>query len=192
MKTLIAPMLATSSFATILACGLIAALPLNAPYQPHHFQQIDASIWSDTPTVVIKGEQTYQRVAAATPPESMSDIVATPEPKDVPVTALPAPVIVVTTSVSPCQQRYRSYRAQDNTYQPLGGGPRRPCETDAGAVPVAAASAATQSAAGSAADHGVWCSARYSSYNPSDDTYQPFGGGARRVCQSPVGVASNS
>nr|WP_245446143.1 BA14K family protein [Mesorhizobium kowhaii] len=27
-----------------------------------------------------------------------------------------------------CFSRYRSYRAEDNTYQPFSGGPRRPCE----------------------------------------------------------------
>lgn len=27
-----------------------------------------------------------------------------------------------------CQARYRSYRAEDNTYQPFGGGQRLPCE----------------------------------------------------------------
>lgn len=27
-----------------------------------------------------------------------------------------------------CMERYRSYRASDNTYQPYGGGPRRQCE----------------------------------------------------------------
>ncbi|WP_165826395.1 BA14K family protein [Rhizobium wuzhouense] len=27
-----------------------------------------------------------------------------------------------------CLQRYRSYRAQDNSYQPYGGGPRKQCE----------------------------------------------------------------
>jgi hypothetical protein len=27
-----------------------------------------------------------------------------------------------------CFSRYRSYRAEDNTYQPFSGGPRRQCE----------------------------------------------------------------
>jgi hypothetical protein len=29
--------------------------------------------------------------------------------------------------VSYCFNRYRSYRPEDNTYQPYGGGPRRQC-----------------------------------------------------------------
>jgi hypothetical protein len=28
-----------------------------------------------------------------------------------------------------------------------------------------------------------WCSERYRSYDPSDNSYQPFGGGPRRQCQ---------
>lgn len=31
-----------------------------------------------------------------------------------------------------------------------------------------------------------WCGARYRSYDPSDNTYQPYGGGARRTCAAPV------
>ena len=27
-----------------------------------------------------------------------------------------------------CMNRYRSYRVEDNTYQPYGGGPRRQCQ----------------------------------------------------------------
>lgn len=29
--------------------------------------------------------------------------------------------------VKVCMSRYRSYRVEDNTYQPFGGGPRKPC-----------------------------------------------------------------
>ncbi|MBW6425453.1 BA14K family protein [Rhizobium sp. XQZ8] len=31
-----------------------------------------------------------------------------------------------------------------------------------------------------------WCGARYRSYNPSDNTYQPYGGGQRQACNAPV------
>jgi hypothetical protein len=31
-----------------------------------------------------------------------------------------------------------------------------------------------------------WCAARYRSFNPSDNTYQPYGGGPRRVCAAPL------
>lgn len=31
-----------------------------------------------------------------------------------------------------------------------------------------------------------WCGARYRSYDPADNTYQPYGGGPRRNCAAPV------
>ncbi|TWF43306.1 BA14K family protein [Neorhizobium alkalisoli] len=33
-----------------------------------------------------------------------------------------------------------------------------------------------------------WCSTRYRSYDPSDNTYQPYSGGSRRLCNPPVGI----
>lgn len=144
-----------------------------------------------------------------------------------------------------CAARYSSYRPEDNTYQPFGGGSRRPCMTpddvsgsssitatgsgvqpahddlvaeDAGNAPsemtVASASrempdsgSDLQSASPDRQDpearvmaisdgggdgsqsgsHQAWCMARYHSYRASDDSYQPFDGGPRRACQSPMG-----
>jgi len=37
-----------------------------------------------------------------------------------------------------------------------------------------------------------WCGARYRSYDPSDNTYQPFGGGSRRVCIAPTETTTTS
>lgn len=31
-----------------------------------------------------------------------------------------------------------------------------------------------------------WCGARYRSYDPADNTYQPYGGGLRRTCSAPI------
>lgn len=38
------------------------------------------------------------------------------------------PVAINSTHAQNCLQRYRSYRAEDNSYQPYGGGPRKQCE----------------------------------------------------------------
>lgn len=35
-----------------------------------------------------------------------------------------------------------------------------------------------------------WCGARYRSYNPADNTYQPYGGGPRQKCASPISVVT--
>ncbi|MDH4441214.1 MAG: BA14K family protein [Rhizobium sp.] len=38
------------------------------------------------------------------------------------------PVAIGSAHAQNCLQRYRSYRAEDNSYQPYGGGPRKQCE----------------------------------------------------------------
>jgi penicillin-binding protein 1A len=89
-----------------------------------------------------------------------------------------------------CASR-RSFRASDCTYQPYDG-PRRFCEmrprlaTTPGQVsqppsPGEAAQSPTQARAQAQCNMDV-CSQFYSSFNPSDCTYQPYGGGPRRVC----------
>ncbi len=123
-----------------------------------------------------------------------------------------------------CTDHYRSYRQNDNTYQPYGGGARQPCvspysdqlqgrsqspgsaETQVAAsgqqvqvvpasarapAPVQAISDDPAGSAGSGAaapvamtlQHVQDCFDRYRSYRPEDNTFQPFGGGARQQCQ---------
>jgi hypothetical protein len=114
-----------------------------------------------------------------------------------------------------CYARYRSYRVEDNSYQPFSGGPRRQCEApgaqahqaasalprgqgyDAGMQDADTEEEQAQLVAGRAttmggaqvqgASHEDWCLARYRSYRAEDNSYQPFDGGPRRACQSPFG-----
>ena len=89
-----------------------------------------------------------------------------------------------------CASR-RSFRPSDCTYQPYSG-PRQLCEMRARpATPPAQVSqppspgAAPQSPAQARAQGQCnmdVCSRFYSSFNASDCTYQPYGGGSRRVC----------
>jgi membrane carboxypeptidase/penicillin-binding protein PbpC len=89
-----------------------------------------------------------------------------------------------------CASR-RSFRASDCTYQPYDG-PRRFCEmrprpaTPLGQVsqppsPAEAPQSPSQARAQAQCNIDV-CSRFYSSFNASDCTYQPYGGGSRRVC----------
>lgn len=112
-----------------------------------------------------------------------------------------------------CARRYRSYDAADNSYRPYGGGRKacRSPYSDVAATDTAPgiseeASAATTVAQEQPADedlskvdqasldeapdsyvdseqHIRSCFARYRSYRPEDNTYQPFDGGARRQCR---------
>lgn len=109
-----------------------------------------------------------------------------------------------------CERNYRSFRASDCTYQPEEGGPRRFC--DRGAAKIAGVSdggerpapkppapnpdnkkpddqnaandraQATQPAGAASGKCNAAACQRYSSFRASDCTYQPYGGGPRRVC----------
>lgn len=110
-----------------------------------------------------------------------------------------------------CSRRFRSYSAEDGSYQPYGGG-RQLCESPylaeleagAGGVYTTEASAETGfalegegfgavietvDAAGPGwggpvtRDHMQSCFDRYRSYRPEDNTYQPYDGGPRRQCE---------
>jgi len=89
-----------------------------------------------------------------------------------------------------CASR-RSFRASDCTYQPYSG-PRQLCgmrgrpatPTEPVSQPPSpgeAPQSPTQARAQAQCNMDV-CSRFYSSFNTSDCTYQPYGGGARRVC----------
>jgi len=89
-----------------------------------------------------------------------------------------------------CASR-RSFRPSDCTYQPYSG-PRRSCEMRArSATPLEEVSrppspgeppqSPAQARAQGQCNMDI-CSRFYSSFNASDCTYQPYGGGSRRVC----------
>ena len=90
-----------------------------------------------------------------------------------------------------CASR-RSFRPSDCTYQPYDG-PRRSCEARPRLAvpppeqasqppsPREASQSPTQARAQAQCNMDV-CSRFYSSFNSSDCTYQPYGGGSRRVC----------
>ncbi|WP_235679105.1 BA14K family protein [Aquibium microcysteis] len=90
-----------------------------------------------------------------------------------------------------CLDRYRSYRVEDNSYTPYSGGSRACVSPYSGAtaeVPVARRSYAqaqpsVQRRGYLSSRHIQSCFDRYRSYRPSDNSYQPYGGGPRRQCR---------
>jgi hypothetical protein len=192
MKSLIAPMLASASFATFLICGMVAASSLRPSYAPHKFENLEAGIWTSGPVRVDTSTQPYERVAAVQSPALSSQTFALKDPisdhsPDISTSGLDdarPKTADVAVGGDLCKQRYKSYRASDNTYQPLSGGPRRQCDMGITAVAKPDRPANTVAENGTK-DHGAWCQSRYSSYDPTDDTYQPLGGGNRKLCTSP-------
>jgi penicillin-binding protein 1A len=110
--------------------------------------------------------------------------------------------------VAACSAEYSSFDAADCTYQPFGGGPRRLCEIGAGADAslVETEPASEDEIESIIEEDGALaleielqeeleeggavprecnfdaCAAEYSSFDPSDCSYQPFDGGPRRQC----------
>lgn len=107
---------------------------------------------------------------------------------DMTTSALPAaPSSLSREHIAWCERRYRSYRPETDSYTTYSG-ESRPCRSpypagdEAGAIEVSTLSGpATERQA--SLDHVAACFARYRSYRPQDNTYQPYGGGPRRQCQ---------
>ncbi len=103
-----------------------------------------------------------QPVQAALPPPAMAEQAVPPQ-----------------CDAAACARAYGSFRASDCTWQPFAG-PRRICTKG---VEANADSAASHAQAGPTAArcHIRACAEYYSSFNPSDCTYQPLEG-PRRLC----------
>jgi membrane peptidoglycan carboxypeptidase len=79
-----------------------------------------------------------------------------------------------------CSRSYDSFRAADCTYQPYDG-PRKPCQKNLRVSDSQPASQLSHRASRAECNHDL-CSSMYGSFNPSDCTYQPYGGGPRTIC----------
>lgn len=82
-----------------------------------------------------------------------------------------------------CSRSYDLFRLSDCTYQPYAG-PRRLCEknlSSSQSPSLNRASAVPESELQAKCNHDI-CASMYNSFDPSTCTYQPFGSGARRVC----------
>jgi hypothetical protein len=216
-----------------LACVYVAALMIAEP-APHQFAHLDTpDLWTSSPVRVDSSQQAYERIpglaiVASVPasdlPTSLTstDTAQASENTDTSLAADQAggPELADAGQSGPavdaaqaewCLARYRSYRVEDNSYQPFSG-PRRTCESPVsriqqsasnlavapghpadlthGAVqPVSQTADASQGMqmTGQSRSHAEWCLSRYRSYRLDDNSYQPFDGSARRSCQSPFG-----
>jgi len=88
-----------------------------------------------------------------------------------------------------CARTHHSFRASDCTYQPFSGAPRRLCEKNPSQQNAATPFTQNSSAQsllgelfGKEQCNVDVCARFYSSFDPADCTYRPFGGGRRRVC----------
>lgn len=157
------------------------------------------------PVRIHPGEQPYERVAPAMTAsvvpvkEEVREVAAESEPpEEAEMTDTPAPEEEIGLSAAHlewCSRRYRSYDPQSNRYRPYDGGTRE-CvspyseEPEDQVIFEASASAGGdpetqeyEEAAAALSSHIASCFARYRSYRPEDNSYQPYGGGPRRQCE---------
>ena len=154
------------------------------------------------PTVPLPEPQreTVTTVAPVAPPAVVAPIAsdsapvaaAEAEPANAAAAAIPLPQIAIEEKpqakcdVDACTSAYRSFTAEDCTYQPSVG-PRRLCtkgtppKDAAGAPDAAAASRADANTAAPQCNVSA-CAAAYGSFSAADCTYQPFDG-PRRLCE---------
>jgi 1A family penicillin-binding protein len=168
----------------------------NSPMHRVTGGSLPASIWRQFVSAATPLVDQQPQVAAVPAPQQVSN-PPTPQSDDLAARATEvtqAPPIQASNAicdVQACSGMYRSFRASDCTYQPYWGGGRQVCGMNARQMtPVARTSAETTGAGATTAAQGApaqcnmeVCSRFYSSFNPSDCTYQPFGGGARQLCE---------
>ncbi|MCJ8518490.1 hypothetical protein ABID21_001188 [Pseudorhizobium tarimense] len=198
------------AMAVVLFAGGVAAASwvLQEP-APHQFAHLDERpLWTSRPIVIDPEEQPFERIAAApVPPVFQAMAVDVPDEErprvrtaaadigepglDLTTTGAVGSDAIMNLAGSPhaewCADRYRSYRVEDNTYQPYDG-PRRQCDSPylIQQETVAYSSEIDSPQVEADSTHVSWCLDRYRSYRPSDNTYQPYNG-PRRACESPFG-----
>jgi hypothetical protein len=224
-------LLVLASLVCVLAVfvgGLYVTAYVVADPEPHQFAHLESpDLWTSEPVKIDTSKQTYERLpslpvvasipASDLPVQKVADARQVGSEKldasttgsieakgdDEAATAVAQNQLVDSARAQWCFARYRSYRVEDNSYQPLSGGPRRQCTPPGGLVAnvamtrgersevvreTASAEWPPQSSnAGQARNHVDWCMARYRSYRMEDNSYQPFDGGPRRSCESPFG-----
>ncbi|MDR9809641.1 BA14K family protein [Rhizobium hidalgonense] len=181
-----------SSVGACIAAASVASHVV-ADSEPHAFQNLAApDLWTAHPVKVDARRQSYERIAPlyssyVTEAPAVMTARAKPEPAN-PSAAAQAPQPKLSPEhLAWCAQHYRSFDPVANSYRSYSG-EIRACtspfqqnlaETGEGVGPEVSTQAAS------------WCAARYRSYRPEDNSYQPWDG-PRRSCDVPVVIARNN
>ncbi len=131
----------------VFLSGVIITANVIAEPEPHKFAHMDTpDLWTSQPKAVDTASQNYQRLPTATPPASVAaETQTTPavqqtaagaavdhtmtasidpqQPGSVPQPQEQRKAMVEPRHADWCYTRYKSYRIEDNSYQPLSGGP---------------------------------------------------------------------
>ncbi|WP_438754518.1 BA14K family protein [Pararhizobium sp. O133] len=201
-----------------VAAGSVLAIPAVLPdAEPSTLNSTDiSSLWTARPMKIDPSSQHFERLPARPVPqqetadalpvldrivtsavssEMMRSAPAGFDDYDQETAGLPTESIDMA-RIEWCSERYRSYRASDNTYQPYSGA-RRVCEPpvtteaqEATMEPEPLPDDLPQHASNTVENadtqdaHLQWCFARYRSFDPVDNTYRAYSGEIRS-CVSP-------
>jgi len=146
---------------------------------------LPAAIWKQfmTQAAPLVGVESPQ-IAAAPAAETTGEGDQAPMPSnDDQAGSNPAPQASGLCDAAACAGSYHSFRASDCSYQPYSGGPRRLCPMGAQSARMTAPGQGTTGAGAPASCNVDACARTYSSFDASDCTYQPYGGGARQLCE---------
>ncbi|TCQ02342.1 BA14K-like protein [Rhizobium sp. PP-F2F-G36] len=188
---------------TLFIAGFLSASALMAKPATEALANISvADLWSSEPKRVSTADRGLERAPAAPPVDlASSDNLTVAQPAilmnnasaeidktqpgapsaDIDLALARDPAIGNPEHQAWCEQRYRSYNADDNSYSAYSGD-RKACISPY--MDVASTDDIGRMSPSSDAvtdDHVRQCQARYSSYRASDNTYQPYGG-PRRTC----------
>ncbi|MGO8369122.1 BA14K family protein [Rhizobium ruizarguesonis] len=171
-----------SSVGACIAAASVASYVV-ADSEPHTFKELAArDLWTTTPVKVDPREQHYERI----PPlyssyvtEASASMASAARPDSArPPSELQTPQPRLSAAhLAWCEERYRSFNPVTNSYRSYGG------ETRACISPFQRIVAEADEGVGTKvnAQAAAWCAARYKSYRPQDNTYQPWEG-PRRSC----------
>ncbi|PDT02338.1 BA14K family protein [Rhizobium chutanense] len=181
-----------SSVGACIAAASVASHVV-ADSEPHGLGDLAGpDLWTTEPVKVDPRQQDYQRIAPVyssyvTEPPAIVTAKAKPESASL-ATALQTPQPKFSAEhLAWCTQHYRSFDPSTNRYRSYSG------EIRACSSPYGADFAEFDGDAGTKvnAQAAAWCAARYRSYRPEDNTYQPWDG-PRRSCETPVVIAGNN
>ncbi|WP_082597332.1 BA14K family protein [Rhizobium sp. Root708] len=181
----------TCTVGASLGVASVASVVVTEPESSAGLTPGASELWTTTPVKIDRAAQSFERLPAvlSTYASSPARIARTASPAEqnieVSMNATDGVPDFSADHLNWCASRYRSYNANMNTYRSFSG-EMRSCSSPFESRQSASDKYLGQAAKSSFTSEGVvaWCAARYQSYRPADNTYQPYGG-QRRPCLGP-------
>ncbi|PDT15836.1 BA14K family protein [Rhizobium sp. J15] len=174
-----------SSVGACIAAASVASHVV-ADSEPHTFNDLASpDLWTTKPVKIDPRRQQYERIAplySSYVTEAPAVVASRKAPQYArpPAEARTSQPKLPVQHLAWCRERYRSFDPGTNSYRSYSG------ETRECLSPFQQTVAAADGRIGVTVDPqaAAWCAARYRSYRPEDNTYQPWDG-PRRVCTAP-------